>query len=176
MTFRSRTGAHVAVIVGLLACSQPSNYADVEGTLVGDSLVFDASSGDGEQAWSVDLVIENAPPGEYLVFESSERPTSIAALASFTPAECGAECVVPGLGRYAGKDTHTISGRLAIRSEQSDYTDRRSFVLVRRALSTTPLAGVLPDLPVKARVLISAASGGCGGGNPDSPGVTSHPL
>ena len=138
--------------------------------LVGDALVFDASSGDGEQAWTVDLVIENAPPGEYFVFESAERPTSIAALASFKPADCGAECVVPGLGHYAGKDTHTILSRLSIRSKQTDYTHQRFFVLARRALNTTPL----PDLPVKARVVIAAANGGCG--NPDSPDVTTQPL
>ena len=170
----SRVGAIASLLIGLAACPAPSAGASIGGTLKQDAIVFEGSA-PVAHSWSAQLVIEDAPPGDYFVFQSFTRPSSLAELAGFQPEDCASQsvCSVPGLGGYAGRARLDASARVSLPVSMTPAALRTFYAVVRRAPSAAPPADAPSEVFVKATIHVSGG-GGCG--DPDPPDVRVEAL
>lgn len=130
----------------------------------------DRRHADEEQGWYASFTIEAAPPGEYAVFSSPTRPTSLAGLADLDLASCTASSwSAPGLGTFDERVELDASGRLKVGGWSGANTSKNFFVLVRR--------GPALDAPLTVRSLVTIeGNAGCGGSNPDPPSRATSSL
>lgn len=151
----------IVFAAGLVACSPGSASAKDTFESNDDGIVIEATSDGGKLEWSNVLRVTRAEVGEWYLFTSPVRPTSLAGVKDFdVEKSCGTQeaCEVPGVGSYAGRSVLTAPGPVILRSTAS--SENLYLTLVRRGGPPPTLA------TVEILVDVEDYAGGC---NPDAP-------
>jgi hypothetical protein len=156
----------LALATALFGCPAPSAETTVATEIGDDALVIEATA-DEDVTWNARLQLKGAPPGEYLLFISDTRPTSLAEIDGRDLSTCKrTACNTPGLGRLEDRVLVTRGEDIAL----NGYSGKAKGVF-----ATVVRRGASPDILQAVGGIIEVEGGG-GCGNPNPPELKSSAL